>query len=224
MGRRIPFSRSDGFSLTEILVVIGIVAVLAAMLFPAIGRMQMWTRNLQCCDNLRKMAISLHLYARDHDGNLPSPYADTSSTLWVSSSDFASYIGTTGSWSPTSRQAVTCPSWNGKWAATGRTAYSYSLCYPYYTDTTNLTPFRLTQYSHPAENIMLFDGAPQSSSANYTWAFVGRNPTLQGFLSYANRTPGAFRHENRMNASFADGHVEALTASQITERMVDTNR
>jgi prepilin-type processing-associated H-X9-DG protein len=59
------------FTLIELLVVFAIVAILAALLVPAFGRMRDKAQNAQCLGNLRQLGASLHLYAADNDGRLP---------------------------------------------------------------------------------------------------------------------------------------------------------
>jgi prepilin-type N-terminal cleavage/methylation domain-containing protein/prepilin-type processing-associated H-X9-DG protein len=70
--RRLDGSRaSRGFSLTEILVVIVIIAVLAAILVPMFNRMREKARTAQCSGNLRQLGASINLYAAENGGSLP---------------------------------------------------------------------------------------------------------------------------------------------------------
>jgi len=66
-----------GFSLIELLVVISIVALLIALLLPALSLARDSARAIKCQSRLRQIGLGLHLYAQDHDGYLPS---DPSST------------------------------------------------------------------------------------------------------------------------------------------------
>ncbi len=63
--------RRRGFTLTELLVVIAIVAILAAMLLPALAQAREKARSTQCVDNLRQWGLAYRMYADDHNNFLP---------------------------------------------------------------------------------------------------------------------------------------------------------
>src|SRR5687767_142313 len=60
--------RRPGFSLIELLVVIGIVAVLLALLFPALATAQRAARTVACQSNLRQLGQQLFMYAHENRG------------------------------------------------------------------------------------------------------------------------------------------------------------
>src|SRR5437879_5525206 len=60
-----------GFTLVELLVVIGIIALLIAILLPALNRARESANMLKCQATLRSMAQAAHLHAAEHQGYMP---------------------------------------------------------------------------------------------------------------------------------------------------------
>jgi prepilin-type processing-associated H-X9-DG protein/prepilin-type N-terminal cleavage/methylation domain-containing protein len=60
------------FSLVELLVVIGVIALLIAILLPALGRARENANRVHCADTLRQLASAANLHALDHQGYLPT--------------------------------------------------------------------------------------------------------------------------------------------------------
>ena len=62
---------SPGFTLIELLVVIAIIAILAALLLPALASAKEKAKRIECLDNLRQIALCATMYAGDHKDNVP---------------------------------------------------------------------------------------------------------------------------------------------------------
>lgn len=65
------FRRPHAFTLVEVLVVIGIIAVLVSMLLPALNGAMRSSRRAACASNLRQVGIAIHAYSLDYRGAIP---------------------------------------------------------------------------------------------------------------------------------------------------------
>ena len=75
-----------GFTLIELLVVIAIIAILAALLLPALGRAKLKAQGVQCMNNHRQLAFAWRMYTEDNRDVLPyassKPVATFNASSW----------------------------------------------------------------------------------------------------------------------------------------------
>ena len=65
--------RSGAFTLVELLVVIAIIAILAALLLPTLGKSKEKAWQINCASNLKQLGYAIHMFADDHEDQLPGP-------------------------------------------------------------------------------------------------------------------------------------------------------
>lgn len=123
---------TDGFTLIELLVVIAIIAILAALLLPALGKAKLKAYGIQCMNNHRQLSLAWQMYVDDNQGFLPYashwPYglAEESRLAWVGGQmDFNP--GNPSNWD-VNQDLVKSPLWNycGKSAAVWRCPADHS--------------------------------------------------------------------------------------------------
>jgi len=70
-----------GFTLVELLVVIAVIAVLAALLLPAFGRAKESGRGTVCLGNLHQIGLALQIYVQENNNRLPRMYDKPTTTI-----------------------------------------------------------------------------------------------------------------------------------------------
>ena len=90
--KRVTVLHQGAFTLIELLVVIAIIAVLAALLLPALTAAKEKATRTQCISNLHQIAIALRMYADDNKDRLPYAVNGSGDWMWDLHKDHADLI------------------------------------------------------------------------------------------------------------------------------------
>ncbi len=200
------------FTLIELLAVIAIVAMLAALIIPTVNQAIAGSRCVQCLNNLRQIVLATQMYAADHDGELPPSYVRDFST--GETTTWEAFLWEMG----TSFQIQQCPAFRGEamWSGDKYTGYNYNSSYiggrvlkRGETILPGSTPSaRPSQIRHPSRCALFGDGEYESGANKFM-----RSPypgALDSDASLALGGTQGFRHGRKTNVGFADGHVASL--------------
>lgn len=211
-----------GFTLVELLVVIGIIAMLMSILLPALSRAQEAARQVACLSNLRQLAAAAAVYLSDNDGAYPpaqwnnAPANPTIYNAWDftrAGSDVTPGLLWQGR---TNMKVQQCPSFDGRSNSPGDpyTGYNYNTSF-IGRGKGEGSPARASQVRRPAETLLFGDGEWKLGANKYMRSPLP-SPTENPF-SYAEGSPAraagtqGFRHRGMSNAVFCDGHAESFS-------------
>jgi prepilin-type N-terminal cleavage/methylation domain-containing protein/prepilin-type processing-associated H-X9-DG protein len=192
------FSRNKGFTLVELLVVIGIIALLISILLPSLNRARETANRVKCANNLKQIGLAIQLYTNDNNGAYPR-------TIYNSTN--ASTVG--GAADPT----------NAAYSATDPFASSTQVPWPF-TNTYNNVPSCLFLLLRTEDITTAVFNCPSASQTPDTFGggnLVALNrcnfTNLQSNLSYSYADPfpstGAAGSGYKLNASTDPGFATA---------------
>jgi len=218
----------SGFTLIELLVVIAIIALLMAILMPALRKAKEQGRDVVCKSNLRQVGIGANLYAEDNDLYIPRGAAGQSDTAWYQV--FIPFLAQQAKDNDYRNVDIyRCPSYPDKeqticFVINGWTFSSKS-------DTTGreiMTPTRLTKCTQRPRTIYLVDNedgrwrhivtkATDAGNRRCDVWTPGHLPTSDSQDVTRGRRVARKRHKNGgCNVLFVDWHVEWLAPEEVT--------
>ncbi len=206
--------KKNAFTLIELLTVIAIIGILAAILIPVVGAAREAARGAACTSNLRQIGAGLHAYAADHNDRLiPGVEVDGGLRLWHH--ELEEYLeGSVDVTSPNRPDWQLCPS--KMFPVMERRTIGYGWNYRNFGNKSTTPALgwstSLTEVENPSRTIIVGDSADIEVVGNLHWMNLYLYEPL-----YAERH--ARRHRGGGYYLFVAGNVTHITAETLLEEL-----
>src|ERR1051325_5731921 len=214
-------TRRKAFTLVELLVVIGIIALLISILLPTLGRARESANRVACGANLKQLGTAFLMYTNDYKGAFPAPGAAVRGEDWIywqsnrniNDGALVKYLGK--SFTP---NVYRCPSDLLQNNILGNRSYAYSYSinfnitgYPW-TTFTECKQAKVNQIANASQKILLIDESSDTIDdgawAPQHFATDGRNLLANRHDKNAERSVDP--NFGRGNVLFADFHYDYI--------------
>jgi len=202
-------ARPFDFTLLELLIVIAIIAVLASMLLPALGKSREMGKRILCGSNMKNVGLGIIMYT--NDWNTYTPVAWDGNTSWTKKI-YDEYVKGKAIifQCPSGNIATISPDFSSNWDKTYGMFYSNSGS-PFYGMGSWLTYVKTTQFIPISQHVMLTDTINLSDTLLRQCYTVGSNQAYNSKIQ--------LRHLKASNMFFADGHMDSGKSSFWTPRI-----
>lgn len=228
------------FTLVELLTVLAVLGLLAAILLPAIGRARAAAQSAVCAGNLRQMQLALNLYLADHEDRF-FPFrepAEGGKTLWYfglggdgaegardldkSKGRLAPYLGQAGGVEICPALLRSAPYFKRKFSGA---SYGYGLNHYLLADSPVCKKSGIRRFHQIASPARVITWADSIQINTWQAPASPSNPMLEEWYYLdsiqTNSMPSPkfhFRHNGKCQAVFGDGHVQALAPWRLDPR------